>query len=337
MTSGMVTRTDQDDTLPGGPRERVIEYVAPFDRCDREADYATAWKFFDGGGRMIPSVIARQIQRGVEDFLLTTFPITNPFFAGALEKLLAAPGMLFRGPYLSVKLPFVPADDGPRPFPEILPESFAPYRHQQQAWERLDTRAGRSTIVATGTGSGKTECFLYPILDHCFRQRGRRGIKAILIYPMNALATDQAQRLAKMIWRNPELRGFVTAGLCIGGLERKPSPVMTEQDLITDRDMLRAAPPDILLTNYKMLDYLLVRPRDARLWRVNEPDTLRYLVVDELHTFDGAQGADLACLIRRIKERVKTPREHLCCVGTSATLGDGQSGGSGRLRTAAFR
>ena len=115
----------------------------------------------------------------------------------------------------------------------------------------------------------------------------------------------------------------MTAGLWIGGLERKPSPVMTEEDLITDQEMLRAAPPDILLTNYKMLDYLLVRPRDFPLWRLNEPETLRYLVVDELHTFDGAQGADLACLIRRIKERVKTPPEQLCCVGTSATLGEG--------------
>src|SRR5579863_1419065 len=272
---------------------------------------------------MIPSVIARQIQRGVEDFLLTTFPITNPFFAGALEKLLATPGMLFRGPYLSIKLPFVQAGDIPHRFPEVTPESFSPYRHQQQAFERLDTQVGRSTIVASGTGSGKTECFLYSILDHCFRHRGRRGIKAILIYPMNALATDQAQRLAKMIWRNPELRGYVNAGLYLGGLERRPSQVMTEQDLITDRDILRAAPPDILLTNYKMLDYLLVRPRDARLWRLNEPDSLRYLVVDQLHTFDGAQGADLACLTRRIKERVKTPPEHLCCVGTSATLGEG--------------
>jgi DEAD/DEAH box helicase domain-containing protein len=272
---------------------------------------------------MIPSVITRQIERGVKEFLLTTFPITNPFFAGTLEKLLDTPGMLFRGPYLSVKLPFVPAEEGPRPFPEILPENFAPYRHQQQSWDRLDTRVGRSTIVATGTGSGKTECFLYPILDHCFKQRGRRGIKAILIYPMNALATDQAQRLAKMIWKNPGLNGFVTAGLWIGGQEDKPSPVMTETDLITDKEMLRAAPPDILITNYKMLDYLLVRPRDFPLWRLNQPETLRYLVVDELHTFDGAQGADLACLIRRIKERVKTPPDHLCCVGTSATLGEG--------------
>jgi len=82
---------------------------------------------------MIPSVIARQIQRGVRDFLFTTFPVTNPFFAGSLEKLVNTLGMLFRGPYLSVKLPFVPADHGPRPFPEIVPEDFAPYRHQQQA------------------------------------------------------------------------------------------------------------------------------------------------------------------------------------------------------------
>ena len=71
-----------------------------------------------------------------------------------------------------------------------------------------------------------------------------------------------------------------------------------------------------------MLDYLLMRPQDAGLWKDNAADTLRYLVVDELHSFDGAQGADLACLIRRVKERVKTPKGHLICVGTSATLGD---------------
>lgn len=272
---------------------------------------------------MIPSVIARQIQRGVEDFLLTTFPITNPFFAGALEKLLATPGMLFRGPYLSVKLPFVTEGTVRRAFPDVTPEDFVPYRHQQQAFDRLDTRVGRSTIIATGTGSGKTESFLYPILDHCFRQRARRGIKAILVYPMNALATDQSQRVAKIIWNNPGLRGFVSAGLYLGDREEEPSRVMSERELITDREILKSAPPDILLTNYKMLDYLLIRPSDFGLWRFNQPETLRYLVVDELHTFDGAQGADLACLIRRIKERVKTPPGYLCCVGTSATLGEG--------------
>ena len=114
----------------------------------------------------------------MEDFLLTTFPITNPFFAGTLERLLDAARRCFPGPLFSVKLPFVPAGTGRGNFPEVLPESFPPYRHQQQAWERLDTRAGPSTIVATGTGSGKTECFLYPDprpLLPAARRRGNQG------------------------------------------------------------------------------------------------------------------------------------------------------------------
>ncbi|MCH8959862.1 MAG: hypothetical protein IH820_00670 [Bacteroidetes bacterium] len=77
-----------------------------------------------------------------------------------------------------------------------------------------------------------------------------------------------------------------------------------------------------MLTNYKMLDYLLIRPRDAALWKENTPESLRYLVVDELHTFDGAQGTDLACLVLRLTDRLQMPSGHLCCVGTSATLGD---------------
>ncbi len=161
---------------------------------------------------MIPSVIARQVERGIHDFLQTTFPITNPYFEGALDRLLDKPGALFQGPYVSLKLPFRKLEGGSSLFPEVLPggrlpNGHPPYIHQEQAWDRLDTREGRSTIVATGTGSGKTECFLYPILDHCFRQRGRKGVKAILIYPMNALATDQAGRLARAIWNNPKLKG----------------------------------------------------------------------------------------------------------------------------------
>ena len=126
---------------------------------------------------------------------------------------------------------------------------------------------------------------------------------------MNALATDQAGRLAQVIWNNPELRGYVTAGLYLGGRGEKPSGVMSEDEVISDREIMRQVPPDILLTNYKMLDYLLLRPEDAKLWNYNEPETLRYLVVDELHTFDGAQGADLACLIRRLKETAQDARK----------------------------
>ena len=102
---------------------------------------------------------------------------------------------------------------------------------------------------------------------------------------------------------------------------------MGPEHVITDRVTLREHPPDILLTNYKMLDFLLIRPQDHRLWRHNDPATLRYLVVDELHTFDGAQGTDLACLVRRLRARVGAVRSDLICVGTSATIGGGSEGG----------
>jgi DEAD/DEAH box helicase domain-containing protein len=283
---------------------------------------------------MIPSVIGAQVRRGIEEFLRTTFPITNPFFDGALENLLARPGEVFRGPYVSLKLPFQPSHGQQRFFTDTLPRSFHPFRHQELAWERLDWRAAKNTIVATGTGSGKTECFLYPILDYCYQHRNERGIKAILIYPMNALATDQAGRIAEAIFASDALRGKVTAGLYVGEEDRAPQVAMTESRVITHKDSMRQAPPDILLTNYKMLDYLLLRPDDLPLWRKNLPETLRYLVIDELHTFDGAQGADVACLIRRIKSRLKTPEKHLICVGTSATLGG--NGDTARSTLAAY-
>jgi DEAD/DEAH box helicase domain-containing protein len=267
---------------------------------------------------MIPSVLSHQVRQGVEDFLRTTFPISSPLFQNTLESLLPE---IFRGPYLSISLPFLNGASGADYFPEV-PLAFAPYLHQEKAFERLRGPTPRSTLIATGTGSGKTECFQQPILDHCHRHRHEPGIKAILIYPMNALATDQAGRLAKAIWNNPSLRGKVTAGLFVGQSEADPHQVMTEKAIITSKETLRLHPPDILLTNYKMLDYLLVRPKDFPLWAHNAPETLQYLVVDELHTFDGAQGTDLACLLRRLKTRLHSPEGHVCCVGTSATMGD---------------
>lgn len=275
---------------------------------------------------MIPSVLTSQIRRGVEDFLQTTFPPSNRFFHGMLDRLIAKEGGLFRGPYLSVKLPFRQGVVGPNYFPE-LPFEFPPYLHQEQAFARLSGDKAKSTVISTGTGSGKTESFLYPILDYCRQHQGERGIKAILIYPMNALATDQAKRIAKTIWNNDKLKDHVTAGLFIGGEEEAPTKSMTADRLITNRETMRLMPPDILLTNYKMLDYLMIRPKDFPIWKQNEPETLRFLVVDELHTFDGAQGTDLACLIRRLKERLRTPKERLVCVGTSATLGGQEDAG----------
>ena len=272
---------------------------------------------------MIPSVVAAEVTGALRDFLATGFGPSNPALASVVDDFLAEPENLARGPYLSIALPFEQAPEGGEPFPEI-PLGFTPYRHQRTAFSRLAADAGRSTVVATGAGSGKTECFLWPILDHCRTRAGTPGVKAVLVYPMNALAADQARRIAGIIHRTPALRGKVTAGVFVGRdnqPQRSAHRTMGREHVVTDRDTLRERPPDVLLTNYKMLDYLLVRPFDFRLWRRNRPDTLRYVVVDELHTFDGAQGTDLACLLRRLRVRLGTPRGKLICVGTSATLG----------------
>ena len=272
---------------------------------------------------MIPTVVADEIVRALRDFLVTGFKPSNPELASVIDDFLANPENLIRGPYLSLALPFRKAP-GPEPFTDV-PLGFTPYHHQRLAMERLASAAGKSTVVATGTGSGKTECYLLPILDHCREQAGSRGIKAIIVYPMNALAMDQAARVARFIHDNSALRSKITAGLYVGGYEGVPRRTMGAEQVITDRETLRENPPDILLTNYKMLDYLMIRPADQRLWRQNDSGTLRYLVVDELHTFDGAQGTDLACLIRRLRARLQVPPDGLVCVGTSATLGTGDT------------
>lgn len=265
-------------------------------------------------------------------------------FDGLIDRFIDTDGNLFRGPYLTLPLPFRPQHapaDGQPAFP-WLPAGFVPHAHQGRAFERLRGNDARSTLVATGTGSGKTECFLYPVLEHCRLQRavGRPGIKAIILYPMNALATDQATRLAREIVKTPALQ-YIRAGLYVGDTPDQLSKTVQQLPdgrftVITDRHALCENPPDILLTNYKMLDFLLLRAQDAQLWSRQQPDTLRYLVVDELHTFDGAQGTDLACLIRRLKGRLQTPPGQLVCVGTSATLGGDSSGEAGASELVAF-
>ncbi len=268
---------------------------------------------------MIPGIVGREVRQTIEDYLRTSYRISTPSLHQALDEFIQR-GEAFKGTYLSLQLPFEKGQGTEQPFPHIhLP--YTPYLHQERAFRRLTADPPKPTIIATGTGSGKTEAFLYPILDYCRQVAGQPGIKAILIYPMNALATDQAKRIAKIIYTTPSLQGKVTAGLYIGDVSA--SKRMSQSSIITNRYALRDSPPDLLLTNYKMLDYLMIRPNDKPLWQKNQPDTLRFLVVDELHTFDGAQGTDLACLVRRLKSRLRA--DHLCPIGTSATLGSGST------------
>ena len=276
---------------------------------------------------MLPSLLARDIQQGLQQFLVTGFEPSDDFLHGLMSRFVKDQSGWLKGPYLQMGLPFTPGTAG-RSFFGAFKTEHPSHSHQEAAWQRLSSQhLADHTLVATGTGSGKTECFVYPVLDHCARARKAGGveaggIKALVIYPMNALATDQARRFAELVAGTPAFVGL-RVGLYVGGSVGDPGQgmVMTPTSVITDRDTLRKNPPDILLTNYKMLDYLLLRPKDRKLWERNSPTTLRYLVVDELHTFDGAQGTDLALLLRRLRARLKTPAGHLICAGTSATLG----------------
>ena len=259
---------------------------------------------------LIPTHAAEQVADGVSEYLATSFSLTEKRTAEQLRSFLLSPETgMFNGPYVRTRLPYAPAE-GWEGTLGWLPSWFKPYRHQAEAFKRLtsyadgEERRPEPTLVVTGTGSGKTESFLYPILDHCRRLKalgghgGATGIKALILYPMNALAADQERRLATLITSNPELAD-VTAGIYTGENPGGKRTRVSENGLINDRSAMRSTPPDILLTNYKMLDQLLLRESDRSLWE-KSARTLQYLALDEFHTYDSAQGTDVAMLLRRL-------------------------------------
>ena len=287
---------------------------------------------------MLPLHQAYEVRTAVLEYLKATFRFKDAEVGKAFFQFIEDKDHgLFKGPYVSLKTPFVTAKDD-----EVIPldirPPFTPHLHQVEAFKRLTTHNGHNpepTLLTTGTGSGKTECFLYPVLDYVYqlnRHEVQRGVKVIIMYPMNALASDQAKRLAEVIYGNDDnhpLRGKVTAGLLIGeGTDKKDYPTdMAHDHIIENRDTIVNTAPDIILTNFKMLDYALMQQRYTDLWHGNlnarEP-MLRFIVLDELHTYDGAQGTDVANLIRRLKLKLNLQPGHLVPIGTSATIGNGE-------------
>ncbi len=279
---------------------------------------------------MLPLHQAYEIQESIISYLKATFSFNDERLEVAFDKLMRDEKKgLFKGPYLSLRLPYVKAEDPEvEKCPLTIKPSWPPYDHQIKSWNRLDvSESPKPTIITTGTGSGKTESFLYPLLDHCYKNKDKKGIKAIILYPMNALATDQSKRLAEAIHEDSRLHGL-RAGLFIGlGKDNKKNfpSTMSPDRIIENRDEILDSPPDILLTNFKMLDYGLMRAKYQKLWKHNieDPNTLRFLVLDELHTYDGAKGTDVANLIRRLKLKLNITIGQLCPIGTSATIGSG--------------
>jgi superfamily II DNA/RNA helicase len=203
------------------------------------------------------------------------------------------------------------------------------YEHQVKSIELA--QGHRNFVVATGTGSGKTECFLLPILDDALRNPGP-GVRAILIYPMNALANDQLDRLRNLLQQIPE----VTFGRYTGDTpwdlsgvsEEERSEIRRPNERYT-REEIRSSPPNILLTNFAMMEYLLLRPGDNPIFQRRG---LRFIVLDEAHTYSGAQGIEVSLLMRRITECYR--KSSLQFILTSATLSDADE--ESRAKVAVF-
>jgi len=274
----------------------------------------------------------RHVIEEYKRYLRTTFRFLDPHLRRQFEEHLQGMDVLVRGPYVTLARDFKRGarlrdlvDDGGLD-PGILrlswPFGDGPLSLHQERAARAGA-AGRPFLVTTGTGSGKTECFLIPALDHCLkaRARGEEGVKVVLLYPMNALANDQLDRLRALL-RGSGLE--VTFGLYVqqdaDKLELPEPPVEGLER--RNRAQIRNNPPDILLTNYKMLEYLLVRKEDRHLFT----PSLRFLVLDEIHSYRGALATEIACLIRRLKAHAGLEPGQLAAVGTSATVAEGEEG-----------
>ncbi|MBX7213696.1 MAG: DEAD/DEAH box helicase [Thermoflexales bacterium] len=186
------------------------------------------------------------------------------------------------------------------------------YQHQEEAIRAI--LAGNPTAIATGTGSGKTEGFLVPILDYCLKNSARKGVKAIIIYPMNALARDQALRI-------PGLAGHeITFGIFSGATPLHapwPRPEDAPPGQLLSRAEIVQRLPDVLITNHVMLDWMLTRGDYADIFG-RSSQTLKYIVVDELHSYRGNNAAHLKFLLRRLRHAAGNPP--IIHLGASATL-----------------
>ncbi|HSV73277.1 MAG TPA: DEAD/DEAH box helicase [Chthonomonadales bacterium] len=298
-----------------------------------------------------PIEASREIADRYRRYLRTMFYFRDPELRTSFEKALDD-WQLVRGPYLEATPVYRRVGAVSEVLREVLGEEIDPgfaraaigdrplFSHQEEAIRRLSS--GRNVVVATGTGSGKTEAYLLPILLHLLREQragGRSvGVRALILYPMNALANDQRRRLRKFheILEQDHSPFRFTFGRYTGETpedardERRKARQQLQLaeprhgELIL-REEIRESPPDILLTNYSMLEYLLLRPKETPLFDDGRGATWRFLVLDEAHQYKGAKGMEIAMLLRRLKQRLREGGQEagFQCIATSASLGGG--------------
>ena len=296
-----------------------------------------------------PIAASQEIRASYIDYITTTFHMADEAYKKEFRKELEREGAAAKGPFLDIGGSYEtgktlrelvregavsPLFERLEPVPEKdreLKLDRPLYRHQEEALRKATQ--GQNLVITTGTGSGKTESFLLPILQHLLREEEEggldHGVRAIIIYPMNALANDQMKRMRALLKNYPQIR----YGVYNGNTEHSQSQALIEYrrtyrdpsgnpldpapNEVISREVMQSAPPHILITNYSMLEYMMVRPKDDRVFSGAK---LKYIVLDEAHIYKGATGMETSLLMRRLRARISQPGS-VQYILTSATLG----------------
>lgn len=296
-----------------------------------------------------PIYAAEEIKNSYIDYITTTFEMADQEYAVLLKEALQKEGVIAKGPYLDIGGSYetghtlrwlMHMGKASQLFEELepVPEQERElkldrplYLHQETALEKAV--CGQSLVVTSGTGSGKTECFLLPILNHILSEQEDAtldsGVRAIIIYPMNALANDQMKRMRTLLKYYPTIR----FGVYNGNTPHKKRDALNEYhkthknaagtpleplpNECISREEMQSDPPHILITNYSMLEYMMLRPKDDKVFSGAK---LKFIVLDEAHVYKGATGMETSVLMRRLRARISCPNA-VQYILTSATLG----------------
>lgn len=298
-----------------------------------------------------PLKTTEKIRTAYLDYLKTIKPFQDDKLRDEFARAIEAKDMLVKGPLLQIALPYQKDES----LHDLVSEGLLSSRFEQLCSPALDydrplyshqvkairkAVSGRNIVVSTGTGSGKTEAFLVPILNYLLREEeggslNDPGVRALLLYPMNALVNDQLKRLRRVLQHYPQ----ITFGRYINVQETRPTKKEADEyykkifgdsepfipNELKSREEMHSAPPHILITNYAMLEYLLLRPAASPLFDGETGKHWRFIVLDEAHVYDGANATEMAMLLRRVQDRVAGEKHgKIQAIATSATLGKGR-------------
>jgi len=291
-----------------------------------------------------PVESTRNIENSYKSYILSTFHTDVDTYNEQIADLVNNKYEFIKGPFIQLTDNYLKEKSVRKLTQEYLSPEFlnlkSPkfncdmklYAHQILALKNIIEK-DRSTVVSTGTGSGKTESFLIPIINQLMREVEsdsikRPGVRAMIIYPMNALVNDQIKRLKDILENYPK----ITFGSFTGETkeitsakvyEKRYGRPPCENEIYTLKDA-RETPPNIMITNYAMLEHILIKPENAvEIFNEESADLWKYIVLDEAHTYSGAKGTEVSMLLKRVKKTLNNDKIRF--ILTSATLGDEDS------------